>query len=350
MGVPGAKSFHLLAPGYGNPTNLQAGLANPYYVRFADPTNFDETVVEAAVRANPTFFSLWIGNNDVLGYSTTGGEEGSDAITDANTFNASYAAIVASLTADGAKGVVANIPDVTSIPFFTTVQWNALEISAAQAAALNAGFATYNQAIQGNLMASLITQEEADFRTISFSAGSNGLVMMDPSLTQLRDAMGVAIPGSFLRQVKKGELITLGASGDSIRCAGLGSVDTRVNPPVPNPLPGNLVLDMDEISAVQTAVSGYNATIKSVADANGLAFVDANARLKELATTGIVENGISFSSSFISGGAFSLDGVHPNTRGYAIIANDFIDAINLKYGSNIAKVDVSSYPAFEIEQ
>jgi hypothetical protein len=28
----------------------------------------------------PTFFSLWIGNNDVLGYATTGGD-GTDPIT-----------------------------------------------------------------------------------------------------------------------------------------------------------------------------------------------------------------------------------------------------------------------------
>lgn len=35
MGVPGAKSFNLLFDGYGNPTNLALGLANPYFVRMA---------------------------------------------------------------------------------------------------------------------------------------------------------------------------------------------------------------------------------------------------------------------------------------------------------------------------
>src|SRR5690606_31116138 len=35
MGVPGAKSFHLIAPGYGNMANLATGQANPYFVRHA---------------------------------------------------------------------------------------------------------------------------------------------------------------------------------------------------------------------------------------------------------------------------------------------------------------------------
>src|SRR5690606_16453345 len=39
MGVPGAKSFHLVAPGYGNPAGIAAGMANPYFARFASSDN-----------------------------------------------------------------------------------------------------------------------------------------------------------------------------------------------------------------------------------------------------------------------------------------------------------------------
>jgi hypothetical protein len=68
FGVPGAKSFHLLYNGYGNPAGIAAKTANPYFVRFASsPT---ATVVGDALAQNPTFFSLWIGNNDTLGYAT----------------------------------------------------------------------------------------------------------------------------------------------------------------------------------------------------------------------------------------------------------------------------------------
>ena len=53
MGVPGAKSFHLLANGYGNIAALPLGLANPYYVRMASSSN--ASVIEDALAINPTF-------------------------------------------------------------------------------------------------------------------------------------------------------------------------------------------------------------------------------------------------------------------------------------------------------
>src|SRR5690606_19102717 len=71
LGAPGAKSYHLVAPNYGNLSGVAAGTANPYFVRFASSSS--TTILADALAQNPTFFSLWIGNNDVLGYATTGG-------------------------------------------------------------------------------------------------------------------------------------------------------------------------------------------------------------------------------------------------------------------------------------
>ena len=131
MGVPGARSFELLAPGYGSVAGVPAGTANPYYARFA--TSDNATVIEDAVSLNPTFFSLWIGNNDILGYATSGGtgmdqtgnpdpsSYGLNDITDPSAFAFVYSSLVDALTANGAEGVLFNIADVTSIPFFTTV-------------------------------------------------------------------------------------------------------------------------------------------------------------------------------------------------------------------------------------
>ncbi len=124
MGVPGAKSFHLLAPGYGNIGNLALGLANPYFVRMASDPN--TTVLQDAVAANPTFFSVLIGSNDVLGYATSGGD-GSDPITSQAVFDGSFAAVLGTLNATGAEGVVGNIPNVLYSPFFTTVPYNPLD-------------------------------------------------------------------------------------------------------------------------------------------------------------------------------------------------------------------------------
>lgn len=71
MGVPGAKSFHLVAPNYGSAAGLLTGTANPYFVRFASSAT--TSVLADAMVQKPTFFSLWIGNNDVLSYATNGG-------------------------------------------------------------------------------------------------------------------------------------------------------------------------------------------------------------------------------------------------------------------------------------
>ena len=101
LGVPGARSFHLVAPGYGNINNVILGLANPYAVRLTGSTP-DATLLELAVNQSPTFVSLWIGANDVLSYSTSGGSNG--ALTDQATFDASIDAIVGSLMATGTDG------------------------------------------------------------------------------------------------------------------------------------------------------------------------------------------------------------------------------------------------------
>ena len=131
MGVPGAKSYHLLAPGYGNVAGVALGLANPYFARFASSAS--TTVLADAMAQQPTFFTLSIGNNDVLGYATAGGAGvnqtgnlnpatyGGSDISDPNVVVGSIQAIVQTLTQGGAKGAIANVPNVLGAPYFTTV-------------------------------------------------------------------------------------------------------------------------------------------------------------------------------------------------------------------------------------
>ena len=90
-------------------------------------------------------------------------------------------------------------------------------------------------------------------------------------------------------------------------------------------------------------VQSYNATIKSIAVAKGLAVFDAYTFLNNVKEQGLVKDGISLNSNYISGGIFSLDGVHLTPRGYAIVADEFIKAINAKYGSTIPLANVSDY-------
>jgi hypothetical protein len=60
-------------------------------------------------------------------------------------------------------------------------------------------------------------------------------------------------------------------------------------------------------------------------------------------TTGISYNGIKYSASFVSGGAYSLDGITFTPRGYALVANAIISGINSYYHATIPLTDVNQY-------
>jgi lysophospholipase L1-like esterase len=340
MGVPGAKSFHLLAPGYGNPTGVLTGTANPYFVRFASSTS--TSVLADAMAQQPTFFSLWIGNNDVLGYAMSGGD-GSNPITPATGaagvgFDGTYNALVNTLTSGGAKGVVANIPYVTTIPFFTTVPFNAVPLTSGQATALNSGYATYNAGLVMAKNAGAITEEERLKRTITFVAGQNPVVIIDEYLTNLST---LGIPS--YRQTTKEDFIVLSSQGTSAQAHLAAGNGTQY------PLQDRWVVSKSEVTEIKTATDSYNATIKAAANGKGLAFVDVNAVMNQLANGGIRFDNYHMTSSFVQGGTFGLDGIHLTARANAYVANKFLEAINTTYGSTFKMYKpqdfVMSYPA-----
>src|SRR5690606_39469007 len=84
-----------------------------------------------------TSFRCWLGNNDVLRYAKNGavtsGGDPTTVLTETATLEQVYRGFIQALTANERKGVVATIPDVTAIPFFTTVTREAL-IAAVKAA------------------------------------------------------------------------------------------------------------------------------------------------------------------------------------------------------------------------
>ena len=345
LGIPGAKSFHLIAPGYGNAAGVPSGKSNPYYARFS--TSPTSTVLADALVQSPTFFSLFIGGNDVLSFATSGGigvnqtgnldpsTYGSNDITDPNVFANVYTGLVTNLTAKGAKGVIANLPYVTSLPYFTTVPYNLVPLDAAKAAQLNAGYAQYNGGLQVMVTNKLLTAEEAARRTIKFAAGNNAVVIVDSYLTNLA-AYGVP----SYRQATKEDLVVLLAR--TFIGTLVGGDQTKING-VSVPLADQWVLSKDEVKEVVTATDAYNKTISAIAESKGLAFVDTKLALTQLSTVGIRFGNFQMTSSYVTGGAFSLDGVHPTPRGYAYVANLFIDAINTKYGATLRTVDLSQY-------
>ncbi len=359
MGVPGAKIFHLVAPGYGNLANLPLQKANPYFIRMASAP--DKTIVEDVLAQQPTFFTFWIGGNDVLWYATSGGvgvdqnetgnldpsTYGPNDITNVNVFAAIYSQIVDALTANGAKGVLATVPDVASLPYFTTIPYNPIPIEdQAQADALNAAYANYNGGIQQALAGGLITPDEADARTINFQLGANALVMTDEYLTDLSN---LGLPS--IRQATADDLVILPAKSV------IGVAPDPNNPQLINgitiPLGDEWILSAHEVGQVRTATAGFNQTINTIAAIKDLPVADMAALMEDMKSGLVIEDGSMYTADYFNGTnldnlTFSLDGVHPTSRGYAIIANKFIDVIEQKYGAKLPKVVPAQYPTFDI--
>lgn len=298
IGVPGARAVDCNFPLY------SSSLGNPFLGRFCQ-TPGTSTMITEAMRSKPTFFSFWLGSNDVLLYALGGAVAPSNALSparlsDTAALRQNVQIAIDSLTSRNAKGVMANVPDITSIPYFTTIPYNGAVLTQEQATQLNTVFSG---------------------SPITWSKGANGFLIVDSSS-----------PG-FFRHATAHDMILLSTPQDSLTCAGWGTI---------KPLGDAYVLDSTEVAEIQTTIKNYNAILKGIATQKNLAFVDMYTYLKTF-TSGIVYNGISMNAKYVSGGAFSLDGVHPNQRGYALIANEFIDAINGKYGSTIPHVDPTRY-------
>ncbi len=282
MAIPGASLHDLL-------TKTASTSAS-------DPTDLvlrrqNATQLEEGLSRHPTFVSLWIGNNDALAAATSGIAVEGVTLTPAAQFDAEYRAVVNAITVTaGVKQmVVANIPDVTSIPFVTTIPRFLVNPRT-------------NQLVR--------------------DPGGNPIPLIGPD--------GPLQAGDFVLLTASAEL---GAGrGIPVAFGGTGV-----------PLSNNAVLSAAEAAAIKTHVDAYNTTIRTVANEKGAAFVDANAVLRNIATSGLRIGGISYSSAFLTGGIFGYDGVHPTPLGYAYVANLFIDAINATYGGDIPEVDLYPY-------
>lgn len=286
LGVPGMRLDH---SGVG-----VIGAVNMYFERLlGDAEVGTKSYLEFASGRNHTFFSFWLGNNDALGYATNGAVDegnGTTGLTSLPVFTAMYNNFINALTANGQKGVVATIPDVTAVPFFTTVTREAL-LAATGGAATDLYIETKTEVRPAT---------DQDMFVLPFS--SAGLLGVPNDLD---------IPYGFH--------------------------------PL-NPIEDKYVLDQNEVAEVKARVNEFNAVIKQVAKSKSLAVADVHAflnMLKDNPNYGI--NGVRINSTFITGNAFSLDGIHLTPMGNAVVANLFIDAVNEEYNTTIPKVDITSY-------
>ena len=333
-----------------------------------------------------------------MGYALSGGD-GTDIITPVAGppgvgFNESFGALVNTLTSNGAKGVVTNVPYVKDLPHFTTVPFKPLSPAnpdfVDQIPTLNGIFGQLNQVFaflesQGIPNATerqiVFSQTEAsavvihDESLANLSTNIADVLKLSPTFPAFVEALGlpaevapvVADLFGFVygqaRQANENDLLVLPSSA-VIGTVNTNSVAFLMSQGVPQQLAGQFsaegitfpledkwVLLPSEQDDIKIATDAYNVTIASIASSNdNVALVDLNSILTEASTMGIDFDGFNLSTDLVTGGTVSLDGFHLTARGYAFMANKFLEAIDTSFGTNfIASGNVakaSSYPTF----
>ncbi len=306
IGIPATKLPTLLFPSYGNPQH-GAGNFNPFFTRMAS-NPLTASALGDALLQNPTFFTLFVGNNDALAYALSGCTE--DALTPMNGevgigFEASARALIQALTANGAKGVISNLPNLDATSYFKTIPYNALLLNDTEALGLNKWYANFN---------------------LEFKEGKNAFIICD-SVTDKNS----------IRQLQKDEHILLDVLLDADKWLYLKGLSV---------IPKKYCLTADEIKTIQNRLDEYNSCLKQLAEEYQLAFVDTNKILK-LRSADRVFNPISQNCFYKKDGVFSLDGLHPNPYGHVLLANEMINQINTTYNTQVSLLDVNRYKNFQ---
>ena len=157
---------------------------------------------------------------------------------------------------------------------------------------------------------------------IHFVAGSNGFIIDD------------SLANGKVRQLHSGEYVTISIPLDSLKCQEYGLLFATIN--------NRYSLNSSEVSKIDDAINSYNTVITQKAAQYKLALVDMHSYFNSV-QSGIILDGVNYNTAFVSGGFFSLDGYHPNQKGYALIANEFIKAINAKYNAVIPTLNCAEY-------
>jgi len=245
------------------------------------------TQLEQVAALNPTFVTVWIGNNDVLGAATSGIVIDGVTLSTVAQFEVDYRTLISTLRQlVGADLAVATIPDVAALPFVTTIP------------PVVVNPATREPVLIGGQLVPLIGPSGP------LALNDRVLLTASPLLAQ-----GIGIPAQ------------LGGSGQ--------------------PLPDSAVLSAGEVATIRARTAEFNAIIRDSAAGAAAALVPIDDIFDDIVAEGFpAGGGLTYTTDFLTGGIFSYDGVHPSPFGYAMVANAFIEAINAEYGGAIPEVDL----------
>ncbi len=341
FGVPGLTLGLALTPLTGGPNIEQNPAYNPLYARFASNPGTSTVIGDAAMAlANGgTFFTFWLGVNDVIGYALGGASNPAILTSDIDFQTRFSAALGTLLTANpNANGVVINIPNINILPHFNLVPFNALPLSESEADQANLSYSLYNGGLTQAANNGLISQEEKQYRTITFQNGQNSFVLEDENLTDL-SALGLP----SIRQSKESDKPVLALS----QALGMPSSN---NPQgirgLTFPVEDRFVLIPEEQDEIMVKTNNFNGYIEAAVNMNSehLLLVDAAQLMNQAAQGNLNAGGVGLTTSIIPpNGGISLDGLHPNGRGHAFLTNLIIENINAKWSANIPKVNPNAY-------
>ena len=251
-----------------------------------------KTQVQRALDAEPTFVTIWIGNNDVLqaglsGILVPGVVPGQAGIRSTQAqFQAAHDALTSQLVAGapGVKGVLLGVAQVSNLPSMSL-----------------AGLIAGSAALQG----ALSTVAGTPVTVLPNCIGSTSLVNVPQLALAIRSNTHPAV-----LSCEKGAVT-----------APVGDV---------------FILDAAEQATLTGVIAGYNTYIKSRADALGFGFWDPNPLFVAKRATGEIPPFPNFASPTATfGPLISLDGVHPSGAAHTLIANELIAVINTKYATTL---------------
>jgi hypothetical protein len=344
LGIPGSLAFDILSDA---PFTFGTGRASPFYQFIFRDQRLGSNGVQQAInllKAQPAdslkLFTLWTGANEVLGFVTSGGVT---PIFPIDNFRPLYDTILARVKREvpNVKIVVFNIPNVASIPFATFLGPNA------RAVATQRGLARIFYA-KGTTVDSVATADVGDVtKFMILLPGGAGVAAIGDNTDGVKGILWRTLLASINNSRLLGgqgpinlRQLTAGFTG------GLGVDTTKPIGSRENPLPDQFTLDQSEIAEANAAVTAYNNFINSKdSQANGIFVVDIAGLFNRVVQQGITSpDGEELRATFLTGGIFTLDGVHPGPKGHAIVANQMIPIIERKFGASIPAINTRNLP------
>ena len=296
LAIPGAQVADLTTlTGKENPNSSTAALFAQFILRGQG------TAVQQALALKPTFIAIWIGGNDLLGGALNGTPK---FLTPTANFKTAYNAMLDQLiaVAPNAGMVVGNLPINGILPIFTTVP-----------AVLINPF-TQKPVPGPNGQPIQLVGDPGDGTTVPLPLGTEVLLPCASFIAQ-----GLGIPAALK-----------------------GDPNFANLPLVGQPLPDKCTLTPAEQQAIQARAVEFNQVINDAASSRSIPVADINALFNQFAA-GLQVGPFTFTPAYITGGIFSLDGLHLTDIGYTFFADQYIRTINQAYGTNIPVAGIAQF-------